>query len=62
MYRALSRLQDGSSNWLKGSMLILTYLFVAAGFWVGGSAASCTSVSGQYCMSMPDVTAAAQIL
>ncbi|KAF6253255.1 Sodium/calcium exchanger protein-domain-containing protein [Scenedesmus sp. NREL 46B-D3] len=26
--------QDGSSNWLKGSMLILTYLFVAAGFWV----------------------------
>lgn len=27
-------IQDGSSNWLKGAMLILTYLFVAAGFWV----------------------------
>jgi Ca2+:H+ antiporter len=27
-------LQDGSSNWLKGAMLVLTYLFIAAGFWV----------------------------
>jgi Ca2+/H+ antiporter len=26
--------QDGTSNWLKGAMLILTYIFVAAGFWV----------------------------
>jgi Ca2+/H+ antiporter len=34
-------MQDGSSNWLKGAMLILTYLFVAAGFWV-----SCGSIPG----------------
>lgn len=27
-------MQDGTSNWLKGAMLVLTYLFVAAGFWV----------------------------
>lgn len=26
-------LQDGSSNWLKGVMLMMTYVFVAAGFW-----------------------------
>jgi Ca2+/H+ antiporter len=26
--------QDGTSNWLKGAMLVLTYLFIAAGFWV----------------------------
>lgn len=26
--------QDGTSNWLKGAMLVLTYVFVAAGFWV----------------------------
>ena len=27
------RTQDGSSNWLKGVLLLLTYFFVAAGFW-----------------------------
>ena len=26
-------IQDGHSNWLKGLMLVLTYVFVAAGFW-----------------------------
>lgn len=26
-------IQDGHSNWLKGLMLVLTYFFVAAGFW-----------------------------
>ncbi|GAX81601.1 hypothetical protein CEUSTIGMA_g9029.t1 [Chlamydomonas eustigma] len=26
-------LQEGSSNWLKGVVLLLTYFFVAAGFW-----------------------------
>eukprot|EP00879_Flechtneria_rotunda_P014689 GHRR01015350.1.p1 GENE.GHRR01015350.1~~GHRR01015350.1.p1 ORF type:complete len:168 (+),score=51.07 GHRR01015350.1:51-506(+) len=26
--------QDGTSNWLKGAMLILVYMFIAAGFWV----------------------------
>jgi hypothetical protein len=26
--------QDGHANWLKGAMLIMTYVFVAAGFWV----------------------------
>lgn len=31
---AVIQLQDGSSNWLKGAMLVLTYLFIAAGFWV----------------------------
>ena len=25
--------QDGSSNWLKGVLLLVTYFFVAAGFW-----------------------------
>ncbi|KAI8466789.1 MAG: Ca2+ antiporter/cation exchanger [Monoraphidium minutum] len=27
-------LQDGSSNYLKGLMLVITYFFVAAGFWL----------------------------
>lgn len=27
-------LQDGTSNWLKGALLMVTYIFVAAGFWV----------------------------
>ena len=26
--------QDGTSNWLKGALLVLTYVFVSAGFWV----------------------------
>ncbi len=31
--RPSPRAQDGSSNWLKGVLLLLTYFFVAAGFW-----------------------------
>jgi Ca2+/H+ antiporter len=27
-------MQDGTSNWLKGAMLVLTYMFISAGFWV----------------------------
>ncbi len=30
---AIIMLQDGHANWLKGAMLIMTYIFVAAGFW-----------------------------
>eukprot|EP00878_Enallax_costatus_P027640 GHUV01029777.1.p1 GENE.GHUV01029777.1~~GHUV01029777.1.p1 ORF type:complete len:143 (+),score=42.63 GHUV01029777.1:237-665(+) len=26
--------QDGTSNWLKGALMMVTYIFVAAGFWV----------------------------
>lgn len=26
--------QDGTSNWLKGAMLLITYLYMAGGFWV----------------------------
>lgn len=26
--------QDGTGNWLKGALLLISYLFVAAGFWV----------------------------
>ena len=26
--------QDGTANWLKGAMLVFTYFFIAAGFWV----------------------------
>jgi Ca2+:H+ antiporter len=26
--------QDGTSNWLKGALLVLTYVFVSAGLWV----------------------------
>jgi hypothetical protein len=27
-------LQDGNSNWLKGVLLLVTYVLVAAGFWM----------------------------
>jgi Ca2+/H+ antiporter len=26
--------QDGNSNWLKGVLLLVTYVLVAAGFWM----------------------------
>ena len=31
---ATACLQDGTGNWLKGALLFVSYLFVAAGFWV----------------------------
>mmetsp|Transcript_17489 Transcript_17489/g.37792 ORF Transcript_17489/g.37792 Transcript_17489/m.37792 type:complete len:594 (+) Transcript_17489:253-2034(+) len=30
---AIVVVQDGTSNWMKGLLLLLTYFFVAAGFW-----------------------------
>jgi hypothetical protein len=30
----LTCLQDGNSNWLKGVLLLVTYVLVAAGFWM----------------------------
>ena len=30
---AITVMQDGTSNWLKGVLLLLTYFFIAAGFW-----------------------------
>jgi hypothetical protein len=26
--------QDGTSNWLKGALLLATYVFISAGFWL----------------------------
>jgi hypothetical protein len=26
--------QDGTGNWLKGALLLATYAFISAGFWL----------------------------
>lgn len=27
-------MNDGTSNWLKGLMLVVTYIFISAAFWL----------------------------
>jgi hypothetical protein len=43
---ATMMLMDGTSHWLKGALLVMTYVFVAGGFWVHKDALLTQDVDG----------------